>query len=35
MPTFTTSNDRMMLLLSSGQSGMLRIEDAERLQVGC
>lgn len=33
VPTFTTSNDRMLLLLSSGQSGMLRIEDAERLQV--
>lgn len=33
MPTFTTSNDRMLLLLSSGQSGMLRCEDAERLQV--
>lgn len=33
VPTFTTSNDRMMLLLSSGLSGMLRIEDAERLQV--
>ncbi|GAB4814995.1 hypothetical protein N2152v2_002041 [Parachlorella kessleri] len=32
VPTFTTSNDRMLLLLSSGQSGMLRIEDAERLQ---
>lgn len=33
VPTFTTSNDRMLLLLSSGQSGMLRCEDAERLQV--
>lgn len=34
MPTFTTSNERMLLLLSSGASGMLRVEDAERLQVG-
>ena len=32
MPTFTTSNDRMLLLLSSGKSGYLRVEDAERLQ---
>lgn len=34
VPTFTTSNDRMCLLLSSGQYGLMRIEDAERLQVG-
>lgn len=33
VPTFTTSNDRMCLLLSTGRMGMLRIEDAERLQV--
>uniref|UniRef100_A0A1D2A1D0 DNA (cytosine-5-)-methyltransferase n=3 Tax=Auxenochlorella protothecoides TaxID=3075 RepID=A0A1D2A1D0_AUXPR len=32
VPTFTTSNDRMLLLLSSGLSGMLRCDDAERLQ---
>jgi hypothetical protein len=34
VPTFTTSNDRMLLLLAEGASGMLRLEDAERLQVG-
>lgn len=34
MPTFTTSNARMCLLLSNGRFGLLRIEDAERLQVG-
>lgn len=34
MPTFTTSNERMLLLLADGASGMLRVEDAERLQVG-
>jgi hypothetical protein len=33
VPTFTTSNDRMCLLLSSGRYGLMRIEDAERLQV--
>lgn len=33
VPTFTTSNERMLLLLSGGASGMLRVEDAERLQV--
>lgn len=33
MPTFTTSNERMLLLLADGASGMLRVEDAERLQV--
>eukprot|EP00887_Chlorella_sp_A99_P001977 scaffold18.g1977.t1 len=32
VPTFTTSNDRMLLLLANGKSGYLRIEDAERLQ---
>jgi hypothetical protein len=34
VPTFTTSNARMCLLLSNGRFGLLRIEDAERLQVG-
>lgn len=34
VPTFTTSNERMLLLLADGASGMLRVEDAERLQVG-
>lgn len=33
VPTFTTSNKRICLLLATGQMGMLRIEDAERLQV--
>jgi hypothetical protein len=33
VPTFTTSNERMCLLLADGTMGMLRIEDAERLQV--
>ena len=33
VPTFTTNNDRMCLVLRSGQLGLLRIEDAERLQV--
>lgn len=34
VPTFTTSNERICLLMaSSGQMGSLRIEDAERLQV--
>ncbi|KAI3428766.1 hypothetical protein D9Q98_007587 [Chlorella vulgaris] len=32
VPTFTTSNDRMLLALADGTSGMLRVEDAERLQ---
>ncbi|PSC75340.1 methylase [Micractinium conductrix] len=32
VPTFTTSNERMLLLLAEGASGMLRVEDAERLQ---
>lgn len=32
VPTFTTSNERMLLLLADGASGMLRVEDAERLQ---
>jgi site-specific DNA-cytosine methylase len=32
VPTFTTSNERILLLLADGRSGMLRIEDAERLQ---
>lgn len=35
VPTFTTSNKRICLLLATGQMGMLRIEDAERLQVRC
>jgi hypothetical protein len=34
VPTFTTSNARICLLLSNGKYGALRIEDAERLQVG-
>lgn len=32
VPTFTTNNKRMCLLLATGQMGLLRIEDAERLQ---
>ncbi len=32
VPTFTTNNERMCLLLSNGDVGMLRTEDAERLQ---
>ena len=35
VPTFTTNNDRICLLLSTQKMGMLRIEDAERLQVFC
>lgn len=35
VPTFTTSNERMLLLLADGASGMLRVEDAERLQASC
>jgi hypothetical protein len=34
VPTFTTNNGRICLLLDSCQIGMLRTEDAERLQVG-
>ena len=33
VPTFTTSNERICLLMTNGQMGSLRIEDAERLQV--
>ena len=33
VPTFTTSNQRICLLLANGRMGFLRIEDAERLQV--
>lgn len=33
MPTFTTSNARLCLLLPDGRYGLLRMEDAERLQV--
>ena len=33
VPTFTTNNKRMCLMLATGQMGMLRIEDAERLQA--
>ena len=33
VPTFTTNNKRMCLLLATGQMGMLRVEDAERLQA--
>jgi hypothetical protein len=29
----TRSNQRMLLLLANGQSGLLRIADAERLQA--
>ncbi|DBA96588.1 TPA: hypothetical protein ACH3X1_015451 [Trebouxia sp. C0004] len=32
VPTFTTSNERICLLMPNGQMGSLRIEDAERLQ---
>ncbi len=32
VPTFTTCNDRLLILLQDGRRGMLRIEDAERLQ---
>ena len=32
VPTFTTNNERMCLLLANGDIGMLRTEDAERLQ---
>eukprot|EP00798_Chlamydomonas_sp_ICE-L_P008364 gene8364-2607_t len=32
VPTFTTNNDRMCLVLANGQMGLLRTEDAERLQ---
>ncbi|KAL0049698.1 hypothetical protein WJX82_007869 [Trebouxia sp. C0006] len=32
VPTFTTSNERICLLMTNGQMGSLRIEDAERLQ---
>lgn len=35
VPTFTTSNKRMCLMLATGQMGLLRLEDAERLQVRC
>ena len=34
LPTLKTHNDRICLLLASGQWGMLRLEDAERAQVG-
>ena len=33
VPTFTTSNERICLLMTNGSMGSLRIEDAERLQV--
>lgn len=33
VPTFKTGNQRLLLLLSSGQSGLLRMPDAERLQA--
>lgn len=33
VPTFTTSNERICLLMTNGQMGSLRIEDAERLQA--
>ncbi len=33
VPTLKTANSRICLLLPSGQVGLLRIDDAERLQV--
>lgn len=33
VPTFKTGNTLICLLLKSGQLGVLRTEDAERLQV--
>ena len=33
VPTFTTNNRRMCLLLATGEMGMLRVEDVERLQA--
>jgi hypothetical protein len=33
VPTFTTNNRRMCLLLATRGMGMLRVEDVERLQV--
>ena len=33
VPTLTTSNNRMLLLLAGRGTGMLRVEDAERLQA--
>ena len=33
IPTMTTCNYRIGLLLADGQMGLLRIEDAERVQV--
>ena len=33
VPTFKTTNGRLLLLLFRGEVGMLRIQDAERLQV--
>lgn len=33
VPTMTTCNYRIGLLLADGQMGLLRIEDAERVQV--
>ena len=32
MPTFTTMNDRLVLILPTGKIGLLRTDDAERLQ---
>jgi site-specific DNA-cytosine methylase len=32
VPSLTTSNDRILLLLRDGRVGMLRVEDAERIQ---
>lgn len=34
IPTMTTSNQRILLLLKNGAAGLLRTVDAERLQVG-
>ena len=33
LPTLKTGNNKILLLLPSGESGLLRISDAERAQV--
>ena len=33
VPTFKTTNGRLLLMMALGQCGLLRIQDAERLQV--
>lgn len=35
VPTLKTANSRICLLLPSGVMGLLRIDDAERLQARC